>query len=257
MRGKLRTMRLSLGAGQGGKMIIQSELLKPQSIIHGVSTKKYGNMSYDRDQGNQAEINLKKFLGKLDLDLAEISLLKLPTNNTANVALISQPIKKGRIVLQEKDVKEIFRIGAKPGFDACVSKAANTFLAILPADCAPVMLFDPITGYYALVHAGAVGTKDLIVAKTVFCLKKWGRVDARDLRCYVGPNICAKHYKIDGKSYNIASAIKGQLLMTQVQERNIEIDSHCTFEDEHLFFSHYRAAKKEEEGRQIAIIGRK
>jgi len=242
-------------------MIIQSELLKPQSIIHGVSTKKYGNMSYDRDQKGEAEENLQRFLARFDLNLAEISLLKLPTNNTSNIALVQPGEKKGRIVLHEKspEVKEVFKIGAKHGFDACISKAEKTFLAILPADCAPVMLFDPITGYYALVHAGAVGTKDLIVAKTVFCLKKWGRVDTRDLRCFIGPNICAKHYKIDGQSYNIASAIKGQLLMAQVQERNIEIDKHCTYEDEHLFFSHFRALPKDKdkEGRQIAIIGRK
>jgi copper oxidase (laccase) domain-containing protein len=242
-------------------MIIQGELLKSQPIIHGVSTKKYGNMYYDRDQKGEAEENLQGFLARLHLKLEEISLFKLPVNNTSNVALVQLAKKKGRIVLHEKspEVKEIFKIGGKHGFDACISKSPNTFLGILPADCAPVMLFDPHTEYYALIHAGAVGVQDLIVAKTIFCLKKWCRVIPQNLLCYVGPNICSKHYKIEGQSYDIASAIKGQLLLTQVKESQIEIDSHCTYEDEHLFFSHFRAPQKDKdkEGRQIAIIGRK
>jgi copper oxidase (laccase) domain-containing protein len=239
-------------------MIIKSELLKSQPIIHGVSTKYYGNMSYDRDQTGKAEENLQKFLTRLHLNLDEISLLKLPVNNTSGVALV-QSSRKGRIILHEKspEVKEIFKIGAKHGFDACISKDANTFLGILPADCAPVMLFDPMTEYYALIHAGAAGAREWIVAKTIFCLKNWCGVDPKNLLCYVGPTICPKCYNLEGQSYDIVNAIKSQLLFATVREENIEIDKHCTCEDKHLFFSNYRSKASKNEGRQIAIIGKK
>ncbi|MFA5188797.1 MAG: polyphenol oxidase family protein [Patescibacteria group bacterium] len=240
-------------------MIIRSELFKEWGVVHGVSTKNYGNMSYDRDKTGKAEENLRRFLARLDLNLDEISLLKLPVNNTSNVALISKFQKKGRIILHEKsrEVVDLHKFDKKSGFDACIGFSQNTYLAILPADCAPVMLFEPNTGYFAMIHAGAAGVKDMIVAKTIFCMKKWCQINPQTLISYVGPNICYNHYKIEGQSYNIAGAIKGQLLLAQVLEKNIEMDTHCTFEDEHLFFSHFRAVKKEDEGRQIAIIGRK
>jgi len=239
-------------------MIIQSELLKSQPIIHGISTKNYGNMSYDRDQKGEAEENLQRFLLRLHLKLEDISLLKLPVNNTSNVALV-QSLKRGRIILHEKnpEVKNIFKMGLKHGFDACIGNTPNTFLGILPADCAPVMIFDPTTENYALIHAGAVGAQGWIVAKTIFCLKSWCNTKPKDLMCYIGPNICPKCYKIDGQSYDIAGAIRSQLIFATVRKENIEIDTHCTAEDEHLFFSNYRAKGSKAEGRQIAIIGRK
>ena len=103
--------------------IIQSELLLEKGVIHGVSTKDLGNMSYDRDHQHQAEKNIRDFLVALGLNLADISLIKLPVRNSPNIAVLGKPEQKGRIVLREDDpaIFNMYKDKSHAGFDAGIS----------------------------------------------------------------------------------------------------------------------------------------
>jgi multi-copper polyphenol oxidoreductase laccase len=236
--------------------IVQSNSL---SIIHGVSTKRLGNMSYDRDSNKTAEANLKNFLTLLDLDLNRTSLIILPVNNTSNVVLLDQPKKKGRLPIKCSSslIKSINRFDSNLGFDACISNANETVLAILPADCATVMLYDKKTGYYGLIHAGKAGIEAFIVLKTLISMQNWVKSKPEDILCYIGPNICKKCYTPQNKTFNLAKGIQQQLAIARVPGQNIVTSQFCTHHDEELFFSNWRAKASKREGRQIAIIGQK
>jgi len=238
--------------------VVKSELLLENGVIHGVSTKVQGNMSYDRDHHHQAEKNINSFLTVLGLNLPDISLVKLPVRHSPNIAVIGKLEHKGRIVLKEDDpaISNMYQAKHQAGFDAGISKAKETFIGILPADCAPVMLFDPIKHYYALVHAGRAGVENGIIFKTIYVLKTLLKVSQTSLLCYIGPHICQSCYLSNKIGYcNLAKEIIGQLKMMCVTK--IEKTKFCTYHHADLFFSNARAKGSKDEGRHLAIIGRK
>ncbi len=242
--------------------IVQSTLFNDHDILHGVTTKQLGNMSYDRDQatqGRQAEKNLKIFLKQLGIGLEQQNLLILPVNHTSNVAMIKKPRKSGRMVIRNKSnfVIKLHEFDEEEGFDACICQDQNAFLAILPADCAPVMLYDKKTGTFALIHAGKSGIIAGIIMKTIFCLKNWCQTQPKNILCYIGPTICPDCYKPESKSFDLVAEITWQLINSGVMENNIKPSQFCTYHDQHLFYSNARSKANENEGRQIAIIGKK
>jgi len=237
--------------------IIQSAQMLDAGVIHGVSTKKFGNMSSDRSTKKEAWDNTQEFLEVLGLSLEQISLIKLPVTNSSNVAQIKQPHEKGilKLVEHSKLIKDQHDFSHKPGIDAAISTAENTCLAILPADCAAVMIFDQKTKSYGIIHAGKEGVEAGIIFKGMAVFRNWARFNPEKLHCYIGPNICPKCYKLDNKSFDLAKEIKYQLRQVLVLEKHITTSRFCTCHDHEHFYSHYRAKDKEAEGRQIAIIG--
>ncbi|HEX2706030.1 MAG TPA: polyphenol oxidase family protein, partial [Candidatus Lustribacter sp.] len=83
-------------------------------------------------------------------------------------------------------------LGPAPACDAVVTAAAGRALVVLVADCAPVLLVDPVSGLCAAVHAGRRGLVSRVVPRAVEALRSLG---SRDLRAVVGPSICAGCYE--------------------------------------------------------------
>jgi hypothetical protein len=128
-------------------------------------------------------------------------------------------------------------------------------LAILPADCAPVMIFDPLTKFFGLIHVGSLGLKNNIIEKTFSCLKKHCEIPAKLFYCYIGPCICKNCYS---HQIDLRNLIAERLFNIGVLSSRMEISQLCTAHDEQLFFSHHRAQKSGKdqiEGRNMAIIG--
>lgn len=76
-----------------------------------------------------------------------------------------------------------------PDADAAVTRDPGTAVAVVAADCVPVLLADPVTGAVAAVHAGWRGTAANIVGATVATLtREWG-VDPASLVAAIGPSI--------------------------------------------------------------------
>ncbi|MBD3359114.1 MAG: hypothetical protein GF365_00175 [Candidatus Buchananbacteria bacterium] len=240
--------------------IIRSSLLSQQGVIHGFSTKQIGNMSFDRSQKGRANNNQQIFFQKLGIDLNQTAVFFPPVRHSTNVALVSKSDKNnGRIILndQSQEIIILDREKAQPGIDSCISFNYNTFLAILPADCAPVMLFEPLTKFFGLIHVGSLGLKNNIIEKTFDCLKKHCEIPARHFYCYIGPCICKNCYT---HQVDLRNLIAGRLFDIGVSGSKMEVSQLCTAHDEQLFFSHHRAQKSgkdQAEGRNMAIIGLK
>ena len=77
--------------------------------------------------------------------------------------------------------------------DAQVSDAADVGLAILVADCTPVLLADPDAGVIGAVHAGRRGMVDGVVAATVDRMRARG---AETISAAIGPSIGPRRYEV-------------------------------------------------------------
>ncbi|MGC1206564.1 MAG: polyphenol oxidase family protein [Ornithinimicrobium sp.] len=77
--------------------------------------------------------------------------------------------------------------------DGIVTNDPDVALAVLVADCTPVLLFDRRAGWVGAVHAGRVGMTEGVVLAAVQTLRQRG---ADDLQALVGPSICARCYEV-------------------------------------------------------------
>jgi YfiH family protein len=84
------------------------------------------------------------------------------------------------------------------GVDALATVEPGIGLAVLVADCAPVVLHDPVRGALAVVHAGRLGTVRGVIGAAVRELGQLAGSDPGDLRAGVGPCIGAPAYEIGG-----------------------------------------------------------
>ncbi|MHA7144126.1 polyphenol oxidase family protein [Arthrobacter sp. TmT3-37] len=85
-----------------------------------------------------------------------------------------------------------------PDADAMVSLDGSEPLAVLVADCVPIVLADAAvtdggTGATAVVHAGRAGVGNGIVEGAVRLLRSHG---ARDLAAWIGPSVCGSCYEV-------------------------------------------------------------
>jgi purine-nucleoside/S-methyl-5'-thioadenosine phosphorylase / adenosine deaminase len=93
---------------------------------------------------------------------------------------------------------------AIPDTDALVTTSPEVVLAILTADCVPIVLHDPVAGVLACVHSGWRGTVARVGAATVEAMKQLGAEPA-DIVAGIGPAIDPARYQV-GPEVNAAVA---------------------------------------------------
>jgi polyphenol oxidase len=156
---------------------------------------------------------------------------------------------------------------AFPATDAMITAVPGAALAILVADCAPVVLFDPVHRAVGVAHSGRAGTLSGVVPKTVAAMTAAFGTAPGDLLVGIGPAIGAASYEIGAAesaevteafgdagtrlltptrpghaTFDLAAAIRRQLRTAGVPEENVHdmaIDTRTSTDD---FFSD-RAAR--------------
>ncbi len=140
--------------------------------------------------------------------------------------------------------------GPAPQADAVVTNRPGLALAVMVADCVPVLLADPGRGVVGVAHAGRVGMAAGIVDATVAALRDLG---ARDLVAVVGPSICPRCYEVPA---DLRDEVSGRVPVTAARTRggtpsldlasgvmeqlsahctSVELAPGCTAEDPRLF----------------------
>lgn len=93
-----------------------------------------------------------------------------------------------------------------PSVDAIVTARRGLALAVLTADCTPVLLADPVAGIAAAVHAGRPGMVAGVVPAAVEAMVELGAEPAR-IVARTGPAVCGKCYEVpDGMRAEVAAA---------------------------------------------------
>jgi YfiH family protein len=85
--------------------------------------------------------------------------------------------------------------GGDPGTDALVTTSPAVILAILTADCLPVVLHDPVAGVLACVHAGWRGTVAGVTAAALAAMQDLGSHPS-DVIAGLGPAVAADRYQV-------------------------------------------------------------
>ncbi|RIL09955.1 peptidoglycan editing factor PgeF [bacterium] len=83
-----------------------------------------------------------------------------------------------------------------PTADALVTAAAGVCLAVLVADCVPIVLFDPRTPAVGVAHAGWRGTVAGVAAQTVGAMTAAFGTRPGDLVAGIGPSIGPADYVV-------------------------------------------------------------
>ena len=84
---------------------------------------------------------------------------------------------------------------ALPATDAIATAQSGLPLMILVADCAPILLADPVARVGAVVHAGWRGALGGVAANAVRQMESLG-ARSTDIRAGIGPCLCARNLEI-------------------------------------------------------------
>lgn len=140
--------------------------------------------------------------------------------------------------------------GEPPAVDALVTTSTDLALAVLVADCTPVLLVDRAAGVAAALHAGRPGMMQGIVGRTVEAMTDLG---ARSISAVVGPSVCGRCYEVPevmraqaARVSPVAAAISWQGtpaidvaagVVDQLQARSVAVRwiGGCTRESDRLF----------------------
>lgn len=90
-----------------------------------------------------------------------------------------------------------------PRADALVTRVPDLALAVLVADCVPVMLGDRHAGVVGVAHAGRPGLVAGVVPAVVGAMRDLG---ARSIEAWVGPSVCGRCYEVPAAMREDASA---------------------------------------------------
>jgi YfiH family protein len=160
--------------------------------------------------------------------------------------------------------------------DALITNKSNLPIAVLSADCAPILIYDEKTKMIAAIHAGWKGAYKDIIAKVINFMIKKG-CSSKNITAAIGPCISINSYqvkddfilkfikkdknnriffkKINNKNYfNLSKYIYFQLKALNIKK--IDIINKDTFISKNNFFSARRSIRqnKKDYGRNISII---
>ncbi len=88
-----------------------------------------------------------------------------------------------------------------PKADAIVTNQKNLAIAIITADCSPIIIKDEQAKIVAAIHAGWQGAKSKIIKNAVLEMQKLGAKTSQ-MHAFIGPMIHKKSYQISQEFYD-------------------------------------------------------
>jgi YfiH family protein len=165
----------------------------------------------------------------------------------------------------------------RPEADALVTATPGVLLAVLTADCQPVLFHDPKAQVVGAAHAGWRGAVDGVLEATVEAMEALGAHRA-DIRAVIGPTISQAAYEVGPEFFDrfrdegpettrfFANGQGDRLLfdlpgygLWRLREAGVghaEWTGHCTYRDAARFYSFRRTthAGEADYGRLISTI---
>ena len=146
--------------------------------------------------------------------------------------------------------------------DGLITRETGIPIAILVADCLPVLFYDPVHKAVGLAHAGWRGTLSHIAAKTLLAMEREYMTKPEEVRAVLGPCIGPCCYEINAEVKNefvkmfswgrevaqksfgnrwkldLPEANARQLLEIGMNPENLIRSELCTIQNIDLFYSH-------------------
>lgn len=158
--------------------------------------------------------------------------------------------------------------GAAPEADGVVTARPGLALAVLTADCTPVLLADPEAGVAGAVHAGRPGLAAGVVPAAIAAMRALG-ADPDRITARTGPAICGRCYEVPAEmrrevesaapgsagetrqgtpSVDLAAGLRRQLADEGV--RDVTVSPVCTRESP----GHFSYRRSRTTGRQASYV---
>ena len=95
--------------------------------------------------------------------------------------------------------------GEAPSVDAVATRTSGLALAVLTADCTPILLADPEAGVIGAAHVGRPGLAKGVADTVVALMRELG---AERIQALVGPSVCGRCYEVpDALRAEVAAGI--------------------------------------------------
>ncbi len=250
-------------------MFISKKLSKFKEINHGFFNKNGGTSEGiykslncgigSKDNKSNVKKNLKIVKKKICKKSKEIFLVK--QNHSNKFIFIGKNSK-----MKNRSINA----------DAIITEKKNFPIAVLTADCVPILIFDKKKKIVAAIHAGWRGAYKGIIQKVIKFMFNKG-CKKKDIITAIGPCITVENYEVQNKFknmfikkdkknitffkkkrkrtyFNLSNYIKRQFKLYQI--KNIDILNIDTFNTKNNFFSARRSLKQNHNdyGRNISII---
>ena len=246
--------------------ILTSEALAP--VRHGFFTRKGGASSGvfeglncgtgSSDQSEMVAINRERVAEAMDVPVE--NLLTVHQTHSADVVTATGPLGTPR-----------------PEADAIVTATPGVAVAILTADCQPILFADPEAKVVAAAHGGWKGAMGGILEATLDAMEAAGATRA-NISAVIGPSISQANYEVGPEFFEdfLAEDPDNARFFAQGAEDRMQFDlpayglhrlraagvghaewtRHCTYADESRFFSYRRSTHRREAdyGRLISAI---
>jgi YfiH family protein len=158
--------------------------------------------------------------------------------------------------------------------DALITAERGVCIAVMSADCVPIILYDKKNQAVGAVHSGWKGTVAKILTKTLAEMKRVFKTDGKNVIAGMGPSVSVDSYEVGQEVIDAVEksfGLKNQLLVSQpngkakfdlwtaniqqlvefgVPINSIEVSNLCTIKNNADFFS----ARKGDTGRFAAGI---
>mgnify|MGYP001295527733 CR=1 FL=1 len=250
-------------------MIISNKLKRQKKICHGFFNRNGGKSS-----GIYKSLNCGP--GSNDKKSDIIKNLRIVKNklskNSKNIFLLHQ-VHSNKFIFIDKN----FKFGKKKiKADAVITNQKKIPIAVLTADCVPILLYDNKKNMIAAIHSGWKGAFKGIIKNVInFMFKKGCKKE--NILAAVGPCIGRNNYNVrddfrkkflkkEKKNrvffsqkknliyFDLPGYVKSQLKLNKIT--NIDMKNSDTFDRKNNFFSARRALKSKHDdyGRNISII---
>ena len=249
-------------------MIKSKKLAKLKNLKHG-----FFNSSGGKSKGIYQSLNCGPGSKDLSANVKKnLEVVKKKISNSAkNIFLLNQ-IHSNKLVYIDYN----YKLTKKPKADAVITNQKNLPIAVLTADCVPILIYDNKKRIVAAIHAGWKGAFKGIIDKVIKFMVKKG-CSLKNITAVIGPSISVKNYEVkddfmkkfikkDKKSlkyfkiknnklyFDLSQYVYSQILQSKI--KNIETIKIDTFDIKNKFFSARRALslKHNDYGRNISII---
>ena len=234
-------------------------------VRHGFFTRKggassglYSGLNCGRGSGDQAAI-------------VAVNRARVETAMGAPLATVHQVHSADVVVLGQGDRPDAMQ---QVRADALVTARPGVTLAVLTADCQPVLFADPDAGVIGAAHAGWKGALNGVLEATIAAMRDAG---AENIRAVIGPTISQRAYEVgwdfmeefcaedpDNNRF-FANGANGRPMfdlpgygLARLRAAGVDAawSGHCTYSDPDRFFSYRRATHQgaADYGRLISAV---
>ena len=218
--------------------VLRSEVLSQAGLRHGFTTNAAGDFAWPVLQTAEGQAHLRALGDQVGFDPELLVTAEQVHGSTVAVVHLCENCGPGSRV---------------PHTDGLITEEPWPLL-MATADCFPVVVYEPGEQMVAIVHCGWRGTVAGILPRAVARLIRETGGKASEIRAGIGPGICGRCYEVGDdvvqaactagleshvsgdadlrrRRFDIAGALRQQLLESNLRPEHIDRVDRCTFED--------------------------